>query len=114
MLKIGLTGGIGSGKTTVTQLFANLDVPIIDADVIAHQLCQPQQAGFQRIIQHFGNEMMTADGSLNRDKLRALVFSQPSQKQQLEKLLHPLIYAEIAAQLAQFQAVYCVISFHCC
>lgn len=109
MLKIGLTGGIGSGKTTVAQLFRSFDIPVIDADVIAHQLSQPGQAGLESIAQCFGSEIINADGSLNRDKLRALVFSEADKKQRLEAILHPLIYTEIDAQIAQLKTKYCII-----
>lgn len=110
MLIIGLTGGIGSGKSTVTQLFADFSVPIIDADVIAHQITQPNQPALKLIAENISNETINNDGSLNRDKLRALIFSQPHQKQQLENLLHPLVYAEIAAQIAELNTAYCIVS----
>ena len=110
MLKIGLTGGIGSGKSTATRFFSELQVPVIDADVIAHQLSQPNQAAFQEIVKQFGKEVLHADGSLNRDKLRQRIFADPAQKQCLETLLHPLIYAEIAAQTQQLNAAYCLVS----
>jgi dephospho-CoA kinase len=109
MLKIGLTGGIGSGKTTAAQIFASFDVPIIDADVIAHQISQPKQPALVEIAHYFGNKVINADGSLNRDELRAIIFSDAVKKQQLENLLHPLIYAEIAAQVAKLNAAYCII-----
>ncbi len=110
MLKIGLTGGIGSGKSTATELFASFDVPVIDADLIAHQLSQPEQSAFQNIVQCFGKEILNIDGSLNRSKLRTIVFSEPEKKWQLESLLHPLVYAEIATQISQLNAAYCIIS----
>ena len=110
MLIIGLTGGIGSGKSTVTQLFADFSIPIIDADVIAHQITQPNQPALKLIAENISNETINNDGSLNRDKLRALIFSQPHQKQQLENLLHPLVYAEIAAQIAELNTAYCIVS----
>lgn len=109
MLKIGLTGGIGSGKSSATQLFASFDVPIIDADLIAHQLSQPGQSAFQNIVQYFGNEILNRDSSLNRAKLRSIVFSEPEKKRQLENMLHPLVYAEIATQVSQLNAAYCII-----
>lgn len=110
MLIIGLTGGIGSGKSTVTQRFADFSIPIIDADVIAHQITQPNQPALKLIAENISNETINNDGSLNRDKLRALIFSQPHQKQQLENLLHPLVYAEIAAQIAELNTAYCIVS----
>jgi dephospho-CoA kinase len=110
MLKIGLTGGIGSGKTTVTQLFAEFGVPIIDADVIAHQLSQPGQSALYLIEKTFGQEMLNVDGCLNRGKLRDLIFSESDKKKQLEAIFHPLVYAEITQQITQLKAAYCIIS----
>lgn len=109
MLKIGLTGGIGSGKTTAAQHFAEFGIPVIDADLIAHQLTQPGQVGLESIAHSFGQTILKADSSLNRDKLREIVFSSPEKKQQLEAILHPLIYAEIEAQIAQLKTAYCII-----
>jgi dephospho-CoA kinase len=110
MLKIGLTGGIGSGKSSTTQLFSSFNVPIIDADVIAWQLTQPHKAALKSIKEHFGDETINPDGELNRNKLRAIIFSEPEKKQQLENLLHPLIYAEIARQINQLNTAYCIVS----
>jgi dephospho-CoA kinase len=110
MLRIGLTGGIGSGKTTAAQFFAELNVPIIDADVIAHQLTQPEQSGFHAIIKHFGSTFISSSGTLDRARLRQLVFTDAVKKKHLEDILHPLIYAEIVTQLAQFAAPYCIIA----
>lgn len=110
MLKIGLTGGIGSGKSTVCQLFAELGVPIIDADVIARQLVEPGLPALQRIVDLFGEEMLNGDGSLNRAKLRESVFSAADKKRQLDGLMHPLVYAQIAAEVAALRCEYCVIA----
>lgn len=109
MLKIGLTGGIGSGKTTVAQFFSRLNIPIIDADIIAHQLVTPGQIALKSLVENFGTDILNTDGSLARDKLRTLIFSDVAKKKQLETLVHPLIYAEIATQLTQIKADYCVI-----
>ncbi len=109
MLKIGLTGGIGSGKSTAAHYFAGFDIPVIDADLIAHQLVQPGQDALQKIVDRFGQHMLTPDGMLDRNQLRNLIFSDPAKKQQLENLLHPLVYAEITAQLALLNSPYCVI-----
>jgi dephospho-CoA kinase len=109
MLKIGLTGGIGSGKTSATQLFSHFNIPVIDADVIAHQITQPGQSALKSIAERFGSQVLNADASLNREYLRTLVFSDPAKKQVLEAMLHPLIYAQMAAQVAQLNVAYCVI-----
>jgi dephospho-CoA kinase len=109
MLKIGLTGGIGSGKTTVTQLFAALNVPIIDADELAHQLVAVGQPALERIQTEFGAAVINADGSLNRKEMRERIFSDAAAKKTLEVILHPLIYAAIQAKINQLTAAYCII-----
>lgn len=109
MLKIGLTGGIGSGKTTVCQLFASYGVPIIDADDIAHELVKPGMPALQAIEAAFGAEYIQADGWLNRSKVRDVIFTDDSAKQRLEAILHPLVYSTIQAKLSQLQAPYCII-----
>lgn len=108
MLVIGLTGGIGSGKTTVANLFADLGVPIIDADVIAREVTQIGQPALESIAQHFGENILAGDGSLNRSKLRELIFKQPQEKKWLENLLHPLIRQHIETQIAALKAPYCI------
>ncbi|KJV06959.1 dephospho-CoA kinase [Methylocucumis oryzae] len=98
MLKIGLTGGIGCGKSTVAQLFLDLGTPVIDADEIAKRLVVPGQPALQQIQRVFGDNILTEDGWLNRAALRSLIFTQPMLKQQLEAILHPLIYQTIATE----------------
>ncbi|MSP27408.1 MAG: dephospho-CoA kinase [Methylococcales bacterium] len=110
MLKIGLTGGIGCGKSTVTSIFKQLNVPVIDADAIAHQLVAVGQPALQLIQQAFGTHSLQADGSLNRDLIRELVFSNPEQKQKLEAIIHPLVYQTIAEQMALLNTPYCILS----
>ncbi|MFC0350045.1 dephospho-CoA kinase [Undibacterium danionis] len=88
---IGLTGGIGSGKTTVANMFAELGATIIDTDLIAHQLSQKNGAAIPSIAQHFGAEFINSDGAMDRNKMRELVFSDAQAKKQLESILHPLI-----------------------
>jgi len=109
MLKIGLTGGIGCGKSSVAKVFEQLKIPVIDADEIAHQLVAIGQPALARIRQVFGADVLNPDGSLNRKTLRELIFSDLQQKQQLESILHPLVYQSIQAKLKQLNAPYCII-----
>jgi len=107
---IGLTGGIASGKTTVSDLFAQQGITIIDADVIGHQLVQPQQAALLRIVEVFGEEMLTKTGELDRAALRRKVFNDKGQRQQLEAILHPLIRQTMHQQAEQITEPYCIFS----
>ena len=109
MLVIGLTGGIGSGKTTVAAMFAALGVPVIDMDRIARQVVEPGQPALTQIIQEFGTSILDAKGQLNRRKLRELVFSATEKRQSLEAILHPLIREETKRQLAELNALYCIV-----
>ncbi|HEY8098448.1 MAG TPA: dephospho-CoA kinase [Methylobacter sp.] len=111
MLKVGLTGGIGCGKSTVARIFADLNVPVLDADEVAHRLVEKGQPVLAQIQQAFGTAILNPDGSLNRKNLREQVFSDLKQKQTLESILHPLIYKTLQAELEQLTAVpYCIIS----
>lgn len=105
---VGLTGGIGSGKSTAARFFADLGVPIIDTDVIARQLTADNGVALPHIQALFGSEAVL-DGRFNRDYMRQLIFSQPEAKAQLEAILHPLIVAEVARQKTQIQAVYAIV-----
>lgn len=96
---VGLTGGIGCGKSTVAQAFAKLGAGIIDTDAISHALTRKNAAGFQAIIQAFGPEFVQANGELDRAKLRNLVFADTSAKQKLEAILHPLIHAQVLSEI---------------
>ncbi|MCK5002617.1 MAG: dephospho-CoA kinase [Gammaproteobacteria bacterium] len=91
MWKIGLTGGIGSGKSTVADIFSSLGITIIDADLIAHQLTQPGNASFNEIKKLFGENFIDSNGELNRKKIAETIFSNPSKKTDLENILHPRI-----------------------
>jgi dephospho-CoA kinase len=110
MLKIGLTGGIGSGKTTVARLFAELNAPVIDADEIAHQLVEKGKPALNMIIAQFGPTILLEDGSLNRSKLKNFIFSNSNNKQKLEAILHPLIFQSIQIAVEGFNTPYCIIS----
>lgn len=110
MLKVGLTGGIGCGKSTVARVFAQFNVPVIDADDIAHQVVAIGQPALNLIEQQFGTASLCADGSLNRNFIRDLVFNDLTQKQTLEAIIHPLVYQTIEQQLAELNTPYCLIS----
>jgi dephospho-CoA kinase len=105
---VALTGGIGSGKSTVSDKFASLGVPIIDADVISRQIVMPNTYALNMIKQHFGPTFLNNDGSLNRAKLRKKIFSDSIEKNWLNDLLHPLIQQETQRQLTLLDSPYVV------
>ncbi|MDD5266578.1 MAG: dephospho-CoA kinase [Methylococcales bacterium] len=109
MLKIGLTGGIGCGKSTVAEIFGKFKIPVIDADEIAHRLVAIGQPALAQIQRKFGTDALNPDGSLNRELLRELIFSDGKQKQKLEAILHPLVYQTIQAEVKRLDAPYCII-----
>jgi len=88
---IAITGGIGSGKSAVAKLFEQWGAQTVDADILAREVVEPGTEGFQRVVDNFGEDMVLADGSLNRPKLASIIFSDPEKKKLLESLLHPLI-----------------------
>ncbi len=94
----GLTGGIGSGKSTVARIFSELGARIVDTDLISHQLTQTNGAAIRLIQQTFGDEFIRSDGSMDRSRMRELVFADPDAKLRLEAILHPLILSESKAQ----------------
>jgi dephospho-CoA kinase len=107
--RIGLTGGIGSGKSTVAALFADLGVPVIDTDAISHQLTASGGKAISAIQSGFGDEFITPDGALDRARMRQLVFTDDKAKSRLEHILHPLILAESKSQAAASQAPYVLV-----
>lgn len=104
--KIGLTGGIGSGKTRVANLLAEHGAAVIDTDAIAHQLTQPGGAAIEPLRTLFGDAMIDAGGALDRARMRELVFSNPEAKTQLETLLHPMIGHSVNAEAERVQGLY--------
>ncbi len=110
MLRIGLTGGIGSGKSTVAELFKRHGVPIIDADDIARHLTSPGQPAHQAIIDRFGSGILGDGQTIDRRKLGIRVFTDAAERKNLEAILHPLVRAAIQETLNRLEAAYCIIS----
>lgn len=106
---VGLTGGIGSGKTTVTDIFQKLGIDIIDADIAARIVVAPESKALAAISNHFGTEYIDKQGQLNRAKLRSRIFSVDEDKTWLNNLLHPLIRQEILTQISQAKSHYCIL-----
>lgn len=109
MLIIGLTGGIGSGKTAASDIFASLGVNVVDADIVAREVVDPGRPALSEIAMHFGKDILLDNGHLDRAQLRSIIFSQASEKEWLENLLHPLIRQEIKTQLAQSTSQYAIL-----
>jgi len=109
-VRIGLTGGIGSGKTTVTDLFTGLGVPVIDADVISRAVVMIDQPAYQAIVREFGPDILDENRELRRDTLRRLIFNDDELKTKLESIIHPLIRDEIKYMVAAVEYPYCIIS----
>jgi dephospho-CoA kinase len=109
-LVIGLTGGIGSGKTTVASLFHQQGATVIDSDQIAKELSYPGQMGYQAILEHFGKEILKKNSNqIDRKKLRNIIFNDYQAKKWLEETLHPLIIEEIQSKIKQSDFSYCII-----
>lgn len=106
---LGLTGGIGSGKSAVAEHFVELGVDLIDADQAARWVVEPGRPALAAIAEHFGTQVLQADGQLNRSVLRELIFAAPTQRRWLENLLHPLIAQEVAQFLANAQSPYAIL-----
>ena len=108
MFVVGLTGGIGSGKTAASDRFAQLGIEIIDADLASRTVVEPGTAVLQQIAEHFGADILLADGTLDRATLRQKIFADADDKQWLESLLHPLIADEIFRGLAAAVSPYAI------
>ena len=109
LLRVGLTGGIGSGKTTVKNFFDELGAPTIDADEISHRITKPGQAAFDEVVALFGKESLDETGNLDRKRLRALIFDEPDLKQKLEAIIHPRVRAQIREFTDRVDYPYCII-----
>jgi len=108
-LKIGLTGGIASGKSTVANLFGELGVTVLDADVIARQLVEPGQSALAEIVKVFGPTVVKQTGYLDRTRLRRQIFANPTQRRKLEAILHPQVRATMEAKVARLSVAYCLL-----
>ena len=106
---VGLTGGIGSGKTTISDLFAELGVDVIDTDEISRALTAKAQPAVAQIAEQFGPDVVAADGSLNRDRMREIAFSELEARKKLQGILHPLIRAEVQRRLAGSAKLYALV-----
>ncbi|MGL5844756.1 dephospho-CoA kinase [Aeromonas hydrophila] len=109
MYVVAITGGIGSGKTTVANQFAELGIEVVDADVIAREVVEPGTPALAAIAAHFGSAVITPDGQLDRRQLRERVFTDPQAKGWLNALLHPLIRTEMQRQCAAARSPYCLL-----
>lgn len=110
MLKVGLTGGIGCGKSTVCEIFRQLGVPVIDTDELARQVVTPSSSVLGEITEIFGRKIINADGSLNRNKLREMVFSDAAKRRQLEAVIHPAIRSLLHKKLSALDSAYVIIA----
>lgn len=108
-MRVGLTGGIGSGKSTVKDCFVELGVPAIDADEISHRITGPGQEALKEVVARFGAESLDESGNLNRQYLRQLIFAEPAMKNALEAIVHPRVRKEIQAFINKVTYPYCVI-----
>ena len=110
MFVVGITGGIGSGKSTVTDHLETLGITVVDADKVARVVVEPGTSGLAAIADHFGTDILLADGSLDRAALRKIVFDNPDERGVLEGITHPRIREEIARQLSETTSPYVVLS----
>lgn len=109
-LRIGLTGGIASGKSTVCDLFATAGAEIIDADRIVRAVCAPGEPVYKQIVAQFGTDMLLGNGDLNRPALREIIFNDASARQQLEAIIHPEVRQQLTVQLQQSQAAVAIVA----
>lgn len=103
MLIIGLTGGIASGKTTVSKLFSSLGVPVIDTDIISRRLLERDQPAYEKIVEHFGDEILPKNHNIDRHRLRRIVFDNETERLWLEDTLHPIINQQTQQQIKQYK-----------
>ena len=108
-LVVTVTGGIGTGKSKVCEIFAEYGVPVIDADIAAREVVEPGTTGLRRVVDAFGPDVLTIDGRLDRSCLRGIVFANEAARVRLESILHPLIRDRINEQLTLVTAPYCLL-----
>ncbi|WP_199524725.1 dephospho-CoA kinase [Pseudoalteromonas sp. bablab_jr011] len=106
---LGLTGGIGSGKSAVSAMFEKLGITVVDADIVAREVVEPGSAGLKKIVEHFGKTILTSEGVLDRAKLRGIIFDNETEKAWLNALLHPLIRESMLKQLQQATSDYVIL-----
>ena len=109
-IKIGLTGGIASGKTTVSDFFKQFGTKVIDADVISHQVTKPDGTAFQEIISSFGSSILDENGLIDRKKMRKIIFDDVSKKEMLERIIHPKVREEMFNLASQSNDHYLIVS----
>ena len=109
MLRVGLTGGIGSGKSTVAALFSLRGVPVIDTDEIARDLAMPGQAAFDEIVHAFGDTILDESPRIDRNRLRERIFDNAEERRRLETILHPRVRARVQEKLAATEALYSIV-----
>lgn len=109
MLIIGLTGGIGSGKSAASARFEELNIHVVDADIVAREVVEPGKPALKTIAKQFGADILDTHGALNRSKLREIIFSDTNAKRWLENLLHPIIRSDIIRQLSEASSPYAIL-----
>jgi dephospho-CoA kinase len=109
MLRVGLTGGIASGKSTVADMFAGLGAGVVDTDTVAREVVSPGEPGLEAVVAEFGAEILQPNGELDRRALRNIVFSEPERRELLESILHPLIRARTLQLVEELDTPYAII-----
>lgn len=109
MLRVGLTGGIASGKTTVARMFAELGAAIVDTDEIAREVVAPGEPGLEAVVDAFGRSVLEPSGELDRARLRRIVFGDAARRKSLEAILHPLIRSRVVDRLEALDAPYAIV-----
>lgn len=109
MLRVALTGGIGSGKSTAAALFAARGVPVLDADECVHRLTQPGQTAYRDIVEHFGSAILDGERRIDRKRLRQRVFDDPAERRRLEAILHPRVRRAMEDEILGLSSPYCLL-----